>query len=81
MNMIDNEYIPMMKMELVAGRNFTDAEADKKGVVVNEAFAKEYGWTDVNGKRIPGKGFGDHEVIGIVKDFNYTSLYTSVPRL
>jgi putative ABC transport system permease protein len=48
---------------------------------VNEAFAKEYGWVDVNDKRIPGKGFGDHEVIGIVKDFNYTSLYTSVTPL
>lgn len=81
MNVIDDEYIPLMKMELVAGRNFTDEVADKKGVLVNEAFAKEYGWTDVNGKRIPGKGFGEHEVIGIVKDFNYTSLYTTVPPL
>jgi len=81
MNVIDDEYIPLMKMELVAGRNFTDEVADKKGVLVNEAFAKEYGWTDVSGKRIPGKGFGEHEVIGIVKDFNYTSLYTTVPPL
>lgn len=81
MNVIDDEYIPLMKMELVAGRNFTDAPADRKGVIVNEAFAKEYGWTEVNGKRIPGKGFGDHEVLGIVKDFNYTSLYTTVPPL
>ncbi|MBX2917154.1 MAG: ABC transporter permease [Cyclobacteriaceae bacterium] len=80
-NVVDDDYIPLMKMELVAGRNFTDAPADRKGVIVNEAFAKEYGWTDVSGKRIPGKGFGDHEVIGIVKDFNYTSLYTSVPPL
>lgn len=81
LNVIDDEYIPLMKMEMVAGRNFTDEVADKKGVLVNEAFAKEYGWTDVNGKRIPGKNFGEHEVIGIVKDFNYTSLYTSVPPL
>ncbi len=81
MNVIDDEYIPLMKMELVAGRNFTEEVADKKGVLVNEAFAREYGWTDVNGKRIPGKGFGEHEVIGIVKDFNYTSLYTTVPPL
>jgi putative ABC transport system permease protein len=81
MNVVDDEYIPLMKMEMVTGRNFTDEVADKKGVVVNEAFAKEYGWTDVNGKRIPGKNFGEHEVIGIVKDFNYTSLYTSVPPL
>jgi putative ABC transport system permease protein len=81
MNVIDDEYLPLMKMELVAGRNFTDAAADRRGVLVNEAFAKEYGWTEVNGKRIPGKGFGDHEVIGIVKDFNFTSLYTPVTPL
>lgn len=81
MNVIDDEYIPLMKMEMVTGRNFTDEVADRKGVIVNEAFAKEYGWTDVNGKRIPGKNFGEHEVIGIVKNFNYTSLYTSIPPL
>lgn len=81
MNVVDDEYIPVMKMEMIAGRNFTDAAADRRGVIVNEAFAKEYGWADVNGKRIPGKGFGDHEVIGIVKDFNYTSLYTPVTPL
>lgn len=80
-NVVDDDYIPLMKMELVAGRNFTDTPADRQGVIVNEAFAKEYGWTDVTGKRIPGKGFGEHTVIGIVKDFNYTSLYTAVPPL
>ncbi len=81
MNAVDDDFIPLLKMELVAGRNFTDALADRRGVIVNEAFAKEYGWTEVDGKRIPGKGFGDHEVIGIVKDFNYTSLYTPVTPL
>jgi putative ABC transport system permease protein len=59
MNVIDDEYIPLMKMELVAGRNFTEEVADKKGVLVNEAFAKEYGWTDVSGKRIPGKALAN----------------------
>ncbi len=81
MNVVDADYIPLMKMEMSVGRNFTESVADRKAVVVNEAFAGEYGWTDVNGKRIPGKNFGDHEVIGIVKDFNYTSLYTAVTPL
>ncbi|MBN8578994.1 MAG: ABC transporter permease [Cytophagales bacterium] len=81
MNVIDADYISLMKMELVAGRDFTDAVADKRSVIVNEAFAAEYGWREATGQRIPGKGFGDHEVIGIVKDFNYTSLYTTVPPL
>jgi len=33
------------------------------------------------GKRIPGKAFVDHEIIGVVKDFNYASLYTKVNPL
>ncbi len=83
MNVIDDEYIPAMGMEMVQGRNFDDASTSdrRRSVIVNEAFAKEYGWSDVTGKKIPGKEFRDHEVIGVVKDFNYTSLYTKVPPL
>jgi len=32
----------------------------------------------LNGARIPGASFGDHEIVGIVKDFNYTSLHGEV---
>ncbi|MBS1557509.1 MAG: ABC transporter permease [Bacteroidetes bacterium] len=79
-NSIDDDYIPTLKMQLAAGRNFTDeTPADKRhSIIVNEAFVKEYGMTDPLGKRIPGKKFTDHEIIGVVKDFNYTSLYTKV---
>lgn len=83
MNVVDDEYVPVMKMELAEGRNFSDAvTADKRrSVLVNEAFVKEYGWTSALGKRIPGKGFGEHEIIGVVKDFNFASLYTRVQPL
>jgi len=50
-------------------------------VIINEAFAKEYGWTDAIGKKLPGKNFEDHEIIGVVKDFNFASLYTKVGPL
>ncbi len=83
MNVIDEEYVPTMKMQIAAGRNFSDgSDSDKRnGVLVNEAFVKEYGWSDPIGKKIPGKNFGDHEIIGVIKDFNYTSLYTKVQPL
>lgn len=82
-NTIDDEFIPAMKMEIVAGRNFSmENPADvRRSLIVNEAFAKLFGWTDPIGKRIPGKGFEDHEIIGVVKDFNYQSLYTKVDPL
>ncbi len=83
MNVVDENYIPAMKMELKNGRNFSEkVPSDKRrSVIVNEAFAKEYGWKDAIGKKIPGSKFNDHEIIGVVKDFNYASLYTKVQPL
>lgn len=83
LNVIDDDFLPSMRMELVSGRNFSDqmtADA-RRSVLVNEAFMKEYGWTDAVGKRIPGKRFPDHEIIGVVKDFHFASLYTTVTPL
>jgi len=83
MNAVDDDYVPTLKMEMVAGRNFSaDIEGDqRRAVIVNEAFVKEYGWTDPLNMKIPGKDFADHQIIGVVKDFNYSSLYTKVRPL
>ena len=83
MNPCDANYIPTLKMELMAGRNFSDDNpADKRrSIIVNEALVKQYGWTDAIGKKLPGKNFLDHEIVGVVKDFNYASLYTKVEPL
>jgi putative ABC transport system permease protein len=82
-NSVDDEYLQVLKIELIKGRNFTDENpSDKRrAIIVNESFAKMFGWEDPLGKKIPGKDFGDHEVIGVVKDFNYSSLYTKVGPL
>jgi putative ABC transport system permease protein len=83
LNTVETDYFNVLKMEFAVGRNFnTDNPSDaRSAIIVNEAFAKEMGWTEAVGKRIPGKGFPDHEVIGVVKDFNYESLYTKVMPL
>ena len=82
-NTVDDDYLRTTKMELVAGRDFSrDKPSDKRrSIIINEALAKSYGWSDPIGKRLPGKNFQDHEIIGMVKDFNYASLYTPVEPL
>jgi putative ABC transport system permease protein len=82
-NSIDDDFIEAMRIEIIAGRNFSDDNPSdqRRSLIVNEAFAKMFGWTDPIGKKIPGKNFEDHEVIGMVKDFNYQSLYTKVEPL
>jgi putative ABC transport system permease protein len=82
-NSIDAHFIPAMKIEMLAGRNFYEQipSDTRRSLIVNEAFAKMFGWTDPIGKKIPGTNFEDHEIIGMVKDFNYSSLYTKIEPL
>lgn len=77
----DEEYIPVLGIKLVLGRNFSkDQPYDKYRVIINEATVRKLGWPmdeSVIGKKImypyskPGERF---EVIGVVSDFNYWSL-------
>lgn len=80
---VDASYIPTMAMEMLEGRNFSDENTSDKrrSIIVNEAFAEAYGWDNAVGKKIPGNNFEDHEVIGVVNDFNYNSLHGEVTPL
>lgn len=82
-NVVDENFIPVMQLEMAAGRNFSaDIPSDRRrGVIINEAMAEYYGWDDPIGKRIPGPEFTDHEIIGVVKDFHYRSLHSSIEPL
>jgi putative ABC transport system permease protein len=81
MNSVDEHFIPEMKLKLIAGRNFSsDNTADLSGgMIINETLAKEYGWTDPIGKKLPGRFLPT--VIGVVKDFNFESLHTKIEPL
>jgi putative ABC transport system permease protein len=83
MNVVDERFIPTMNMQMASGHDFSSGNPsyERRGVVVNEAFVKEYAMTNPIGQRLPGKNFGDHEIIGVVKDFNYSSLYTEIKPL
>ena len=80
MNVVGADYIPTMQMQMAAGRNFErDNLADtRSAVIVNEAFVREYGWENPLGQSIPGKNFPDHEIVGVVQDFNYASLHGEI---
>ena len=83
LNTVDELYIPLMKMEFSMGRNFIgdDGADTRRALIINEACAAALGMSDPIGKRLPGKAFGDHEIVGVVKDFNFQSLYSRVSPL
>ncbi len=81
MNAIDEDFIPTMQLQLVAGRNFAKGNAAdwNNSMLVNEALVREYGWKDPIGKKLPGRY--EHQVIGVVKDFHFQSLHSPIQPL
>ena len=73
---VDDDFIPTMKMEMASGRNFSKTFSDSPSVVLNMAAATLMGWKDPIGKHIiyPGGDNTRFTVIGVVKDFHFESL-------
>ena len=79
---VDEDYIHTMGIEIIRGRDFRKgSQADVHySFIVNETAAKIMGWKDdVIGKKMKyfhGEKVG--QVIGIVKDYNFTSLHNPI---
>jgi putative ABC transport system permease protein len=75
---IDYNYIETMGLQLVHGRNISeDFPNDSLGrnVIINETAMNNLGWTENNviGSTIIRSGTSQYQVVGVVKDFHYTS--------
>ncbi len=72
---IDTGYFSLLKIPLVAGRNFSAAfpSDSTKSILVNESFVKQAGWRDPIGQEVDFIGTGDerYTVIGVVKDYHF----------
>lgn len=82
---VDKDYLQTMKLELIAGRNFSDKfPADRKNsILINEAAVKRFGWENPIGKKISElvRDNPTKSVIGIVKDFHYAPLHYKIDPL
>jgi len=79
---IDENYLPTMGMQLVAGRNFSkEFGADSTNVIINQTAAKLLGIAeDPLGKTIT-EASNTRTVIGVVKDFHFKSLHQTIDPL
>ena len=88
----DEKFVPMFKLKVLAGTNFTHADLlqmdttnngknFKHTFIINESTAKALGWTaeEAIGKTI-NKG-NDGIVKAVVKDFNFRSLHDPITPL
>jgi putative ABC transport system permease protein len=89
---VDLDFINTMQMQLAAGRDFQEADFAmmdtsnngknfQQPFIINETLAKKIGWTpeEAIGKTIEKGNPGP--VIGVVKDFNFSSLHEPIGPL
>ncbi|MBN2814006.1 MAG: ABC transporter permease [Bacteroidales bacterium] len=79
---IDDRFIDLLKVRLVAGRNFSASmSSDTKGILINQLACSLLGFhspAEAIGKIVDMGGDQYFEVIGVVKDFYYYSLKSPV---
>jgi len=78
---VDENFIPLMGLELIEGSNFSGVPADSSAYIVNEALIKEMGLkppyvgTPISLHDNPGK------ITGVVRDFHFKSAKSAIGPL
>ncbi|MBN1273927.1 MAG: ABC transporter permease [Candidatus Aminicenantes bacterium] len=94
-NTVDYDFLETFQIPLIAGRNFSpDIPSDKRGatrdpknagnIILNEEAVKRFGWENPIGRKVI-QVFGElritYTVIGVVRDFHYSSLKNPIGPL
>jgi len=79
LNLIDADFVPTYRLEVVEGRNFRQGNlADERtGVLVNQAFVRAFGLSNPVGGTLPAP-FEMYQVLGVVRDFHHQSLHHQI---
>jgi len=85
---VDEDYIPTLALQMLQGRNFSKQYAtDSTGIIINEAASRFLSTKDplnkklYNVKDINTKAINEYHIIGVVKNFNFSSLRNVIAPL
>jgi putative ABC transport system permease protein len=77
---VDEHFLKAFDIPVVQGRGFSrEFSTDKDAYMINETLARQLNWDNPIGKTISRNG--DHEVIGVVKDFKFATLHDRIAPL
>ena len=80
---VDDDYLGSFGIEMVEGRGFdpNNGMDQRQSVILNETAARYFGLEEPIGAKLPGEDFGEHRIIGVAKDFHFTSLHEEIEPL
>lgn len=71
---VDKDFIPVMKMQLVEGKNFSGTPADSSYYIINQEAGREMGLQPPYVGQMLTFHDRKGEILGVLKDFNFKSL-------
>ncbi|MGC4035813.1 MAG: ABC transporter permease [Chitinophagaceae bacterium] len=78
---VDEKYVPTLGIKVLEGRNFSqDFLTDSTAIIINEAAAKFLATKDILNKKLYNfkdvnlKSLNEWHIIGVIKNFNFSSL-------
>lgn len=75
---IDENFIPLLDINLLEGRNFSiEHNDDHKSVIINKSLAKLL-QGNYNSIKMNWAGLNDIRVVGVIEDFNFESLHSEI---
>ena len=82
----DQDYLKTLGLDMHVGRYFSeDFPSDSSAVIINKKGMEALGWTSHEGNKLaePTRegGMTNYEVVGIIDDFNFSSLKTEIEPL
>jgi putative ABC transport system permease protein len=79
----DPTYFETFRIKMKMGRPFElNSDLDKRqSVILNQAAVDYFSLRDPLADRLPSREFGDHSIVGVTENFNYSSLHSAVEPL
>ncbi|MFV0376746.1 MAG: ABC transporter permease, partial [Mangrovibacterium sp.] len=79
---VDNRFLDFFGIELAQGRKFAASDqSDINDFILNERAVAEFEWKNPLERSINGFDGDMHPVVGVAKDFNFSSLKAEIPAM
>jgi putative ABC transport system permease protein len=79
--MVDDNYVKLLNLKIVQGRNFSKDFGDKECYIISESALKFMKLKDPLNTEISWDNEKFGKIVGIIKDFNYASPHTKIDPL
>lgn len=83
--LVRHNFVETFGIEIAAGRDFSRkfSTDETEAILINQTMAQQLGWSNEEaiGQQLNHPGWGELKVIGVINDFNFESLHSTIKPL